>query len=163
MGRSCTICAREDRDELERRLVAGEPVRQISRQAAVSRDALARHAASHLPATIGRLRDAGETLEGARVLNRLEALFAESRAVLATTRREGRHTISLGAIRELRATAELIARITGELDERPAVAVSLVTSSEWIEVRSAIRRALEPYPDASRAVVEALAVVAVEP
>jgi hypothetical protein len=68
--------------------------------------------------------------------------------------------MSLAAIRELRGLVELIARLTGELDDRPVATVNIVASAEWIEVRTALYEALRPYPEAAAAVVGALAKVA---
>ena len=160
MGRSCPVCSRPDRDELERRVVAGDPIRRIARQVGVGRDALSRHAASHLPSSLAALREAGRDIESARALDRLEALFAEGQQVLGAARAEGRHPVSLAAIRELRGVVELIARISGELDDRPSTTVNIVASAEWIEVRTLLHEALRPYPEASAAVVAALAKVA---
>lgn len=157
MGRSCSVCAHADRDELERRLVAGDPIRAVARQTGVGRDALARHAASHLPSDLAALRDAGQRIETARALDRLEGLFAEGQEVLAAARAEGRHQVSLAAIRELRGVIELLARLTGELDERPDVVVNIASSAEWLQVQTVIVGALEPYPEARLAVAEALA------
>jgi hypothetical protein len=83
MGRSCSVCTRDDRDDLERRLVAGDPIRQIARQSGVGRDALTRHAAAHLPTSLASLRDAGRDIESARALDRLESLFVDGQQVLA--------------------------------------------------------------------------------
>jgi hypothetical protein len=54
-------------------------------------------------------------------------------------------------------TLETIAKITGELNERPVVNVlNVAASPEWIELRSRILAALEPHPDARLAVAAAL-------
>jgi hypothetical protein len=133
------------------------PLQAIARSAGVGRDALRRHAASHLPGELAALREAGQKIEHARALDRLEQLFAEGNEVLAAARAEGRHQMSLVAIRELRAVVELIARLTGELDDRPDVVVNIASSAEWLQVQTVIVGALEPYPDARQAVAEALA------
>jgi hypothetical protein len=58
----------------------------------------------------------------------------------------------LGAIREARGNVELLAKLLGELDERPVVNVVLIDP----EVRDAIVRALAPYGEARLAVANAL-------
>ena len=60
----------------------------------------------------------------------------------------------LGAIREARGNVELLAKLSGELDERPVV--NLLISPEWLELRAVIVGALEPHPEALHAVVGAL-------
>lgn len=68
----------------------------------------------------------------------------------------------LKAARRLEAELQLIARLLGELAEPQQNTVNvLVASPEWIATRAAILQALEPYPDARAAVVEALKHVAV--
>jgi hypothetical protein len=58
----------------------------------------------------------------------------------------------LGAIREARGNVELLAKLLGELDERPVVNVMLIDP----KVRDAIVRALTPYGEARLAVANAL-------
>ena len=49
---------------------------------------------------------------------------------------------------------EFQARLIGQIDERPTI--TLVQSTEWTVVRSALLVALAPFPDARLAVVNAL-------
>jgi hypothetical protein len=48
----------------------------------------------------------------------------------------------------------LLAKLLGELDERPVV--NLTLSPEWLELRAVIIGALEPHPEAREAVVRAI-------
>ena len=57
---------------------------------------------------------------------------------------------ALAAVREARGNLELIGKLLGELDERPAV--NLLVSTEWMAARAALLSALGPYPDARAAV-----------
>jgi hypothetical protein len=59
----------------------------------------------------------------------------------------------LGAIREARGNLELLAKLLGELDERP---VNVLLSPEWLNLRTVIVTALEPHPEARGAVLEAI-------
>ena len=56
--------------------------------------------------------------------------------------------------RRLQGQLELIAKLLGELDERPQVNVLL--SPEWLMLRAGIVAALAPHPEARRAVAEVL-------
>lgn len=52
---------------------------------------------------------------------------------------------------------ELLAKLTGELDERPQVNVLNVSASpEWLGIQSSMLEALAPYPEARTAVAGAL-------
>jgi hypothetical protein len=61
---------------------------------------------------------------------------------------------ALSAIREARGNLELLAKLLGELDERPTV--NILVSAEWVPVRAAMMEALDPYPEARVAVAERL-------
>jgi hypothetical protein len=61
---------------------------------------------------------------------------------------------ALGAIREARGNLELLAKLLGELDERPTLNVTV--SPEWLELRTVIVGALEPHPQARESVVRAI-------
>ncbi|MEO7474680.1 MAG: hypothetical protein ABIY46_05040, partial [Gemmatimonadales bacterium] len=61
---------------------------------------------------------------------------------------------ALGGIREARGCLELLGRLEGELQDAPAVNVTV--SPEWGIMREIIVGALESYPDAKRAVAQAL-------
>ena len=64
----------------------------------------------------------------------------------------------LKTARRLEAELQLIARLVGQLPEPPPQQTVnvLIASPEWMTTRAAILRALEPYPDARAAVVEAI-------
>jgi hypothetical protein len=61
------------------------------------------------------------------------------------------------AIREARGTLELLAKVTGEMDDRPQVNINM--APEWVNLRSCILHALDPYPEAHCALLRALAEV----
>ena len=61
---------------------------------------------------------------------------------------------ALSGIRETRGCLELLAKLRGQLDDRPQV--SILISPEWLQVRSELLVALHPYPDAKAAVAARL-------
>ena len=68
----------------------------------------------------------------------------------------------LAAAREVRAGLELLARLTGELDEKPVTTVNVLASPELAGIITTMLRALEPYPQAKIAAAAALNVIDVE-
>jgi hypothetical protein len=65
----------------------------------------------------------------------------------------------LGASRELRASIELLARLSGELrpeNQTTVQVLSLSTSDEWVRTRMTILAALQRHPDALADVADAL-------
>ena len=57
-------------------------------------------------------------------------------------------------LRELREQIRLMAELEGRIASQPQI--TLITSPEWVEVRSLVINALEPYPEAREAVVHAI-------
>jgi len=78
------------------------------------------------------------------------------RAALALETAEGAEDIktALQAIKELREMVRLWAELEGRIASQPQI--TLITSPEWVEVRSLVINALEPYPEAREAVVHAI-------
>ena len=52
------------------------------------------------------------------------------------------------AAREFRSSLELLAKLTGELDERPTTVVNVLSSPEVAGLITALLGALAPFPDA---------------
>jgi hypothetical protein len=123
---------------------------------------LNRHRKNHLsPAmvSVARKRRAVESAQGAyvSVLDRLEVLAERIERFIDTAERKGSIVGGAALLREMRATLETIARITGELDERgQSVTVNVLASAEVVELVHRLLGALAPYPDARIAAAAAL-------
>lgn len=152
----CTVCSHADREALDAALVAGEAMRAIARRHGVSKDAVARHRA-HVSAALARVVAEREEAGPRSALDRVEDLYGRASKVLDAAESEGKASLSLAAVRELRSLVELLGKLTGELDERPQVQVlNVTTSAEWLQVRTALMAALRPYPEAAQAVAGSL-------
>ena len=154
MPRTCTVCTHDLRHEINVALVHREPYRAIARQYRVSKDALQRHAHEHLPKLLVEATQALEVAEADDLLGEVRDLQARTLAILEATEETHEHRTALAAIREARSNLELLARLLGELDERPQV--NILITPEWLELRTAIVVALERYPDARGDVLRAL-------
>lgn len=115
-----------------------------------------RHSEAHLPAHLVGAASAAEGVRAEDLLRQVEGLKDKALGILSMAEDAGELRTALSAIRETRGILDLLARLLGELDERPQVNV-LVASPEWLTLRSGIVAALAPYPDAHRAVVQVLA------
>ena len=120
----------------------------------VSEAAVRRHKANHLPAKLVMAQAAAEVAQADDLLDQLRGLQSRTLAILEAAEATSEHRTALGAIREARSNLELLAKLLGELDERPVVNLNI--SPEWLELRAVIVEALEPHPDALRAIVGAL-------
>jgi hypothetical protein len=99
-------------------------------------------------------RAAEEVAEADDLLGQVQDLQARTLAILEAAEGSNQHRTALSAIREARSNLELLAKLLGELDERPVV--NLNVSPEWLELRAVIVGALEPYHEARGAVLRAI-------
>ncbi len=155
MPRRCTVCAHPEAEAINRALVTGEPYRSVAnRYESLSQAAVQRHSENHLPAVLVKAREAEEVAHADGLLADVRSLQARTLAILEAAEETSEHRIALAAIREARSNLELLAKLLGELDERPVV--NLTLSPEWLELRTVIVGALEPHPEARGAVLQAL-------
>jgi hypothetical protein len=147
MPRSCTICTHPDRTAIDEALVGGVAFPALVAEYRVSKDSLSRHKANHLPAKLVMAQAAEEVAEADDLLAQVRVLQARTLAILEAAEETSQHRTALGAIREARSNLELLAKLLGELDERPQVNVLISPT-----VQTAIIAALEPYPEARLAV-----------
>jgi hypothetical protein len=154
MPRKCAVCSHVDKEIIDEALVRGVAFPALFAKYRVSKDSLSRHKANHLPATLAKAHEAGEVARGDDLLADVRDLQARAYSILDKAEGTGDLRTALGAIREARGNLELLAKLLGELDERPVV--NLTVSPEWMELRAMIVWALQPHPEALGAVVGAL-------
>src|SRR5688500_7599726 len=155
MPRLCTVCTHPQRSAIERRLVAESGAyRDIARQWRLSKDALARHKAEHLPTRLVQAQEAENVAQALDVVQQLKAINAATLAVLKEARERHDGDLALKAVDRVQRQIELQAKLLGDLDERPQVNIHV--SAEWIEIRALLVSTLAPYPAARVAVAAAL-------
>jgi hypothetical protein len=134
----------------------------------VSPDAVERHR-QHVPISLTRAREAREAAAADTLLALVNARLDKAerhvqlaegligRAVGAEDLRAAIAGVQAAttANREARECLTLLAKLRGELDERPTINVTV--SAEWVEIRSAPMETLPPFPEACAAVVARLA------
>ncbi|HEY3715133.1 MAG TPA: hypothetical protein VGL39_11455 [Jatrophihabitantaceae bacterium] len=153
----CSICSHAERQTIDEALVGAVPYRDIAGRHGVTPSSLTRHRKGHLSPAIVAVQAERNRDAAVSVADRVDGLYDRASAILLAAESGKQAGLSLAAIRELRALCELLARLTGELDERPqTLVVNLQTSPEWLDVRTKILAALAVFPDARAAVVAAL-------
>jgi hypothetical protein len=152
--RVCTICTHEEHHEINVALVQRDPYRHIASRWNVSTGALQRHAREHIPRLLTLAADAERAAQADSLLDRIEALQSRTLAILEATEETHEHRTALVAIAEARRNLELIGEVTKELDRKPTFNLHL--NAEWIETRTAILYALEPYSEARESVLRAI-------
>jgi transposase-like protein len=154
MPRVCSICEHSKREAIDRALVGGASNRSVASLYDVSEAAVRRHKGNHLPAKLVMAEKASEVAEADNLLGQVRDLQARTLAILEVAERTHQHRTALSAVREARGNLELLAKLLGELDERPVL--NLHVSPEWLELRAVIVGALEPYSEARGAVLRAI-------
>ena len=154
MPRTCTICRHDQRVDIDKALVARAPYRDIAGQFGVSKSALVRHHDDHLPPSLVKAKATAEAVEADALLGQVLELRDRAVSILDKAERAGEYPAAVSAIREARASVELLAKLAGQLRDAPVV--NLILSPEWQAVQIAILASLKPYPEARLAVAAAL-------
>ena len=162
MGMPCSVCASPHRHAVDADLVKGESARAIGLKFKLGERAIQRHRLAHLSPPIAAVQ-AERAEAGARpIVARLEAVLAKVECLVEQAEREGSSGVMLAAAREARSGIELLARLSGELDERPQVTVNVLASPEVQALMTTLLAALGPFPEARVAAAEALQTIDVE-
>lgn len=154
MASKCQVCYHPEAGAIDEAIVNGVSIREIVERFNVSRGSVYRHKNKHLPKAIVKAKEIEDIAKADGLLAQAKDLQVRTLSIL--DRHEGKDDIlALRAIREARNNLDLIGRVLGELDNSPKIAV-LVNNPDWAKVRGAIVDALEPYPEAKGAVINAL-------
>jgi transposase-like protein len=154
MPRRCTVCGHPERHGIDEALVSGAPYRSVAKRFGISESAVYRHKTEHLPAHLLKAKEAEELARADDLLEQVRNLQTRALNILERAENAGDLRTALAAISQARGNLELLAKLAGELDERPVV--NLNVSPEWLELRAVIVGALEAHPAAHRAVLRAL-------
>jgi|GEM_PF-2374501 len=91
------------------------------------------------------------------LLDQVHDLLNRASAITDQAEKAGDLRTALQGIREVRGVLELLARVTGELQNGgTSVSINLVNSPQWQELRARILNVLVKFPDAREALVKEL-------
>ena len=139
MPRTCTVCTHPERSAIEHELITNSSsFRDIARQRSVSKDALARHRAEHLPASLATAHAAVEVARADTLLDevrsagdRADRLYGHAEMILERALESkdlktavSAISVSVNVMREARGYLELRGEISGELNPAPAGGLS---------------------------------------
>lgn len=154
MARPCTICRHPDREVIDSQIVQGGSLRGIARHFAVGDDAITRHAKSHIAPMLVKAQAIVEVTQADSLLDGMRSLQSKTLAMLDSAQTAKDLRTALMAVGEARRNFDLLARLLGELDERPQI--NILVSPEWQQLRGVILQALAPYPEARTALASVL-------
>jgi hypothetical protein len=169
-SKPCSICTHDRRHQIEIGLVHRVPLRALAVRFQCSPDALHRHRHRHLTpqmaaAILVAQRSSASAVELETLQrNEAEGLLAQLVSQRARLQQQSDLALDLGNAsaavaceRAITSNLELVAKLLGQLVQRHEVThANILISSDYLNLRSAIVRALQPFPDAARAVGEAL-------
>jgi transposase-like protein len=158
---------REDRAQIEHELATGKSVRAIARKYNVHEAALYRHRKLLPPqlkaAYLVNFLKPGEDLEKLKQEESDSWLrgMASQRARLLLQQDKAMEEDNEQAVARLAGkihqNMEIVGRYLGELQQHSThTIVNLTMTPEWLAFRTKLMKALKPYPDAMRAVAQAL-------
>jgi hypothetical protein len=157
MPQPCSICTHPDLTTINRELSNGTSLRNIARQYGVSKDALSRHK-KHVSVTLRDITQAvqnsPEPRQSATLQDQLLTLITKAHTLTEAAEAAGDLRTALQGVREVRGCLDLLGKVVGDLPT--GTMIGICVSPEWTAIRTAILHALEPYPQARQAVVEAL-------
>lgn len=153
MPRPCSACRHLQRPAIDAALAAGTSLRDIAARFTVSTSALCRHRA-HIPAQIAQAQQAAVVANAGTLLDQIAMLRDRAQAIADRAEQAGDLRTALLGLREVARTVELLAKIAGEIDDRPQL--NVILSHDWLTLRAVILAALEPFVDARQAVAAAL-------
>lgn len=168
-GRECSICAHKARHQIELGLVHRVPARVLAaRFAPLSKDAIRRHGANHLSpvqraALLAHIKPTAIDLDALRT-SETEGLLAQLVSQRARLQMHSELAATLGDARgavaaegAITSNLTLVAKLLGQLVSHHDVRhTSILISPDYLRLRATLVRALQPFPDAARAVGHAL-------
>lgn len=155
MPRNCSICAREDVEQINRDICAGVPFERLHEKYSASVGALHRHK-THLMSQIMAAQPV-DISDPSSVMRRVQELEQRADGLYKAAVKKGDLLNTGRALKELREITALYARLTGELNtQQQVIHQHLHVTPEWAVLRSTMLQALAPYPEARAALITAL-------
>jgi hypothetical protein len=166
MGRRSSIDQHPERARIERDLALKVPVRKVAKKYGVSRDALNWHRRHKIPSQLSA-RLLGQALKREEDLEKLRteesegllANLAAQRARILLAQDKALDRDELGVVAQLAGqihkNLSLVGHYLGEFAQHAVhTNINILIRPEYLELRSALIRALQPHPDARRAIID---------
>ena len=166
MGRKSKIEAHPQSEEIIRRLASGEEYSDIVRDIpGLTWDDLDYYQKKKLPVILSKSNDLkalADEIESADVHKGdtyLQLVIGlQKKALDALEQQNAKEDPKSWAMvsREARGYVELMGKALDRIREAPPAQITIVNNPQWVELRTLIITALEPYPEARKAVVHAI-------
>jgi len=151
------MCKHPDREELERKIASKELSMTAAAKLANSNKAtVSRHMRNCVASRVREsMKPEPITVEGLNVVNALTTSHEKTLEILTDSLNDGDRRTALLAIQTENKQLELMAKLTGQLNEAPQL--NILMNPEFMRLKSVILTTLAPYPDARLKLSERLA------
>jgi len=160
--RTCTVCTHKDVEEINKRLVAGEPYRSIARLFEASESAVYRHKESHIPESLLKSDNIDDTLNANSLTHQIESIREKIKALLGKAEKADNLRDVHNFVGDTLKQIELEAKLLHQIQEHQVnlnlgvQQFNINTDPEWAVLRTAIIQALEPFAEARAAILAAI-------
>jgi hypothetical protein len=131
---TCRACRAKDRNTIDLALVSGQGLRSIADQTKISKTSLIRHRNSHLSEAIASATQARNIMRGDGLLSEAVAVLDKAASLLRDAESAGDRRAALGALRECRASIELLSKLRPAKTFSDSLAPSPLQWAEWVEI-----------------------------
>jgi hypothetical protein len=142
--------------QLNEELARGLPLYRLSKKYDINRESLRWHKQNHVTPALIALRTESIANGVRPALEQVDELIERDSAMYEAARAVANMPLALVANRLQGVHVELRAKLTGDLDERPQIAINIQATPEWVNIRSIIFMALDPFPELRHAISRAL-------
>ena len=152
--RECTVCTHPAIDEINERLISGGSIRATADEFGLNRGAIWKHKSNHIPKLMIQAKALQDENRADMLLDQLERIYGKAWDLVEKADSDKKYQAAATCLKEARSCLELLARLMGEL--KTGHTINVYQNPEFVQVRTNIVQALEQYPEARRAVVQAL-------
>ena len=115
MPRTCLACASPQREEIDKALVEGVPLRNIAERVPISPQSLLRHK-QHVSQVMVEASERREERLGDNLLDEMRRVLSKAWELLGRAESEGDHRASIVALREVRECLESLGEMLAKAD-----------------------------------------------
>ncbi len=150
----CSICKHDEVNKINEMLISGVAAREVAREFGFNHVSVSRHKNKHLPEVLIKSKSLEEEGAADDLMHKLNTIYDRAWRIVEEAEKEKKYTASVAGLKECRSCLELIGKLLGQL--KTGNTVNIMYNPEFIQVRQVITEALQPYPEARQAVVQAL-------
>lgn len=154
----CKLCTNPQREDIERRLAARE-LTQVQAAAIIKStpSAISRHMRNCFPKKVAEwVKPEATKEETLNVVNELTRSHKNLLELYEAARDQGNIDTAIRALESQRRHLELVAKLTGQLNQNEAQEFNFLMSQEYWQVVGIINTTLAPYPDLREKLSDAL-------